>query len=51
VLACEGDGQGWFESVVIGTDDDLLKLRWRDWPKLPVFARRRSQVALLPVPA
>jgi hypothetical protein len=48
VLACEGDGQGWFESVVIGTDDDLLKLRWRDWPKYGPFARRRSQVALLP---
>jgi hypothetical protein len=32
LLVCEGDGEGWFESVVIGTDDDLLKLKWRDYP-------------------
>lgn len=34
--------------IGIGVENSLLKLHWRDWPKLPLFARRLSQVALLP---
>jgi hypothetical protein len=41
VLACEGHAEGWFESVV-GVEDDLLKLKSRDYPTHPVFARRRT---------
>jgi hypothetical protein len=39
----------WFAAIVIKVDDeDLVTLRWQDWPKHPVFARRRWQLALLP---
>ncbi|WP_029650790.1 hypothetical protein [Methylocystis sp. SB2] len=48
VLATAGPDQGWYESEVIEILDDLLKLRWRSWPEEPVFARRFSQVGLLP---
>lgn len=48
VLATAGPDQGWYESEVIEILDDLMKLRWRSWPEEPVFARRFSQVGLLP---
>ena len=50
VLATTGGvGDGWFESIVIRIDgDDLVTLKWRDYPKDRVFARRRHQLALLP---
>jgi hypothetical protein len=49
VLATEGHAEGWFESLVLKIDDqDVLTLKWRDYPRNPVFRRRRSQVALLP---
>jgi len=48
VLATTGPDQGWYESEVIEILDDLIKLRWRSWPEEPVFARRFSQVGLLP---
>jgi hypothetical protein len=48
VLATTGPDQGWYDSEVIEILDDLLKLRWRSWPEEPVFARRFSQVGLLP---
>lgn len=48
VLATTGPDQGWYEAEVIEILDDLLKLRWRSWPEEPVFARRFSQVGLLP---
>jgi len=53
VLACEGPALGWYEAIVIKVDDDdLVTLKWRDFPRHPVFARRRWQLALLPdVPA
>jgi hypothetical protein len=49
VLAHDEVNGGWYESLVLRVDgDDLMTLKWRDWPKNPVFARRRSQLALLP---
>jgi hypothetical protein len=48
VLATTGPDQGWYESEVIEILDDLMKLRWRSWPEEPLFARRLSQVGLLP---
>ena len=48
VLATEGHAEGWFESLVVATRaDDRLLLRWRDWPQLPEFTRRRDELALL----
>ena len=48
VLATEGPQEGWFESVVLRAENDVFILRWRDWPRLPVFARRTWQIGLLP---
>jgi hypothetical protein len=48
VLASDGPGEGWWESVVIDAKAaDLFTLRWRDWPTLPRFVRRRWHLALL----
>ena len=47
VLACEGPSLGWWEAVVLEEEADLFTLRWRDWPTLPRFVRRRWQLALL----
>jgi hypothetical protein len=48
VLATEGPQEGWFESIVLRVEDDVLMLRWRDWPRLPTFTRRPWQLSLLP---
>jgi hypothetical protein len=48
VLATEGPQEGWFESIVLRAENDVFMLRWRDWPRLPVFARRPWQLGLLP---
>src|SRR4051812_28491384 len=34
VLACEGPGEGWWESVVLEAEAELFMLKWRDWPDL-----------------
>lgn len=47
VLASVGSAEGWWESLVVEMQDDLLTLQWRDWPKEPSFVRRRNQIALL----
>ncbi len=48
VLATEGHADGWFESLVVATRADYrFLLRWRDWPELPEFTRRRDELALL----
>ena len=50
VLAYDTTVEAWYEAMVIRVDDDeLVTLKWRDYPKTPVFARRRSQLALLPL--
>ena len=47
VLACEGPSLGWWEAVVLEEEADLFTLKWRDWPDLPRFVRRRWQLAIL----
>jgi len=51
VVLCQDDGAepAWWESVVIavGKDEELLTLRWRDYPKLKTFAYKRHEVSLL----
>jgi hypothetical protein len=51
VLACEGEMQGWFEAVVVeDKGDDLVELRWRDWPEEPIIVRCRRDLALVSSP-
>jgi hypothetical protein len=40
VLASVGSAEGWWESLVIEMHDDLMTLKWRDWPEEPPFVRR-----------
>ena len=47
VLATEGTGDGWWECLVLEAEAELFTLKWRDWPDLPRFVRRRWQLALL----
>jgi hypothetical protein len=47
VIAQENMIEGWWEALVVATDNDMLTLRWRDYPKVPPVARHRTAVALL----
>ena len=47
VLATEGPGDGWWECLVLEAEAELFTLKWRDWPTLPRFVRRRWQLAIL----
>jgi hypothetical protein len=51
VIAEEGPGYGWWEAIVIERKSDLFKLRYRQFPRLPAFARPRSAIALMSPPA
>ena len=51
VLAHEGPEEGWWESIVIGVNGESVSLKWRDYPREPVFVRPRAELALLPVAA
>jgi hypothetical protein len=52
VLADEGPGEGWWEAIVISRDNEILTLRYRDYPKAPKFERHISTIALInPRPA
>lgn len=50
VLATSGaPSDGWFECIVCeAKPDELMVLRWRDFPEEALFLRRRDQLALLP---
>jgi hypothetical protein len=52
VIAQAADpGDGWWEAIVVGKDEDMLTLQWRDYPKEPKLVRHRAAVALLrPIP-
>jgi hypothetical protein len=39
--------EGWWEAIVIATDNDMLTLTWRDYPKVPPVTRHRTAVALV----
>lgn len=48
VLVHGGGEDGWFEAKVVEVKtENLLVLRWRDWPELPVLVRTLAHVALL----
>ena len=47
VVAQESLANGWWEAIVIDRNDDMLTLRFRDYPRLPKFFRHRSSIALM----
>jgi hypothetical protein len=47
VIAQESLANGWWESIVLNRKDDMLTLRFRDYPRLPRFFRHRTAVALI----
>jgi len=47
VIAQERHENGWWEAICIKRDGDMLTLRFRDYPKLPKFARHKTAVALI----
>ena len=51
VIAQEALEYGWWEAIVLARNGDMLTLRFRDYPKLPKFARHRAAVALMSPPA
>ena len=51
VIAQEGLDHGWWEAIVLGRTGDIFTLRFRDYPKLPKFARHRTAIALMSPPA
>jgi hypothetical protein len=52
ILAHAGPGEGWWECLVLTRDDEIVTLRYRDYPKAPKFERHISTVALInPKPA
>jgi hypothetical protein len=47
VIAQESLEYGWWEAIVIDRKDDMLTLRFRDYPRLPKFFRHCSAIALM----
>jgi hypothetical protein len=47
VIAQESLDYGWWEAIVLDRKDDMLTLRYRDYPRLPKFFRHRTAVALM----
>jgi hypothetical protein len=47
VIAQENMAEGWWEALVIAADNDMLTLRWRDYPKVAPITRHRTAVALM----
>jgi hypothetical protein len=47
VLIHEGPSTGWWEATVLEREDEILTLRFRDYPRQPKFQRHISQVALI----
>jgi hypothetical protein len=47
VIAQESLDYGWWEAIVLERKDDMLTLRFRDYPRLPKFFRHRTAVALM----
>ena len=50
VIAQESLEYGWWEAIVLDRKDDMLTLRFRDYPRLPKFFRHRSAIALMSPP-
>jgi hypothetical protein len=47
VIAQESLANGWWEAIVLDRNDDMLTLRFRDYPRLPRFFRHCTAVALM----
>jgi hypothetical protein len=47
VIAQESLAYGWWEAIVLDRKDDMLTLRFRDYPRLPKFFRHCTAVALM----
>ena len=47
VIAQESLANGWWEAIIIDRKDDMLTLRFRDYPRLPKFFRHLTAVALM----
>jgi hypothetical protein len=47
VVAQESLDYGWWEAIVLDRKDDTFGLRYRDYPHLPRFVRRRSAIGLM----
>jgi hypothetical protein len=47
VIAQESLDYGWWEAIVLDRNDDMLTLRFRDYPRLPKFFRHCTAVALM----
>ena len=47
VLVQESLADGWWEAVVTEIRNEVVTLKWRDYPRLAPITRRRPQVALL----
>jgi hypothetical protein len=51
VIVREAPECGWWESIVVERNGDLVTVRYRDFPKYPSMVRHRSAVALISPPA
>jgi hypothetical protein len=47
VLVHESPTDGWWEATVLQREDEILTLRFRDYPKQPTFIRHINTVALV----
>jgi hypothetical protein len=47
VLARQDPEDGWYETIVVEVANDMLTLRWRDYPRQRRFACHRLQLGLL----
>jgi hypothetical protein len=46
-LDSKGLADGWWESVIVDIHGDVLTLRFRDYPRQPLFRRKRDQIAIM----
>lgn len=52
VLVQESLADGWWEALVVTRENDILTVRYRDFPKVPKFQRHISTIAMInPCPA
>jgi hypothetical protein len=52
VLVLDEPFEGYWEAIVIGREEEIVTLRYRDYPKVPAFQRNIATIALLnPGPA
>ena len=47
VIARESLECGWWEAIVVSRENDILTLRYRDYPKAPKFTRHVATIAMV----